>query len=150
MLDAANAWVQGFLSSVGAAVFVPIIMNFDMASEMLEMDDVEVRSIVGADDVLSGSNVSTRRGVAGIFFMLDCLIPFEEALEVSAARGEALLDAWAECAEVAQRSAEETANLVPKVGRARPAAERSLGTPDAGAVSMALCIKAVLPQGQTR
>jgi len=45
------------------------IMNFDMASEMLEMDDVEVRSIVGADDVLSGSNVSTRRGVAGIFFM---------------------------------------------------------------------------------
>jgi len=82
--------------------------------------------------------------------MLDCLIPFEEALEVSAARGEALLDAWAECAEVAQRSAEETANLVPKVGRARPAAERSLGTPDAGAVSMALCIKAVLPQGQTR
>jgi len=26
MLDAANAWVQGFLSSVGAAVFVPIIM----------------------------------------------------------------------------------------------------------------------------
>jgi len=51
-----------------------------------------------------------------------------------------------ECAEVAQRSAEETANLVPKVGRARPAAERSLGTPDAGAISMALCIKAVLPK----
>ena len=35
--------------------------------------------------------------------------------------------------------------MVPKVGRARPAAERSLGTPDAGAISMALCIRTVLP-----
>jgi len=45
------------------------IMNFDMAAEMLEMDDIEVKSIVGADDTLSSSNVSARRGVAGIFFM---------------------------------------------------------------------------------
>jgi dihydroxyacetone kinase len=81
--------------------------------------------------------------------MLDCLIPFAETLEASAAKGETPLDAWAEGAAVAQRSAEKTADLVPKVGRARPAAKRSLGTPDAGAVSMALCIKAVLPTSQT-
>ena len=29
------------------------IMNFDMAAELLEMDDIETRSIVGADDVNS-------------------------------------------------------------------------------------------------
>ena len=45
------------------------IMNFDMAAEMLEMDDIETRSIVGADDVLSNEDVSVRRGVAGIYFM---------------------------------------------------------------------------------
>ena len=45
------------------------IMNFDMATEMLEMDDIEAKSIVGADDVLSNKNVEARRGVAGIFFM---------------------------------------------------------------------------------
>ena len=45
------------------------IMNFDMASEMLEMDDIECRSLVGADDVLSNKNPEARRGVAGIFFM---------------------------------------------------------------------------------
>ena len=45
------------------------IMNFDMATEMLEMDDIEAKSIVGADDVLSNENVEARRGVAGIFFM---------------------------------------------------------------------------------
>lgn len=48
------------------------IMNFDMAAEMCEMDDIEIRSIVGADDVNSNVNPDTRRGVAGIFFMYKC------------------------------------------------------------------------------
>ena len=45
------------------------IMNFDMAAEMLDMDDIETRSIVGADDVNSNANPEARRGVAGIYFM---------------------------------------------------------------------------------
>lgn len=48
------------------------IMNFDMAAEMCELEDIPTRSIVGADDVLSSANVETRRGVAGIFFMYKC------------------------------------------------------------------------------
>ena len=48
------------------------IMNFDMAAEFLEMDDIKTRSIVGADDLLSSKEVDTRRGVAGIFFMYKC------------------------------------------------------------------------------
>ena len=48
------------------------IMNFDMAAEMCEMDDIETRSIVGADDVNSNASPDTRRGVAGIFFMYKC------------------------------------------------------------------------------
>lgn len=45
------------------------IMNFDMAAEMLDFDDIETRSIVGADDVNSNINPKARRGVAGIYFM---------------------------------------------------------------------------------
>lgn len=45
------------------------VMNFDMATELLEMDDIEAVSLVGADDVLSNANVAARRGVAGIYFM---------------------------------------------------------------------------------
>ena len=45
------------------------IMNFDMAAEMLDMDDIRTASIVGADDVLSNKDAQVRRGVAGIFFM---------------------------------------------------------------------------------
>ena len=48
------------------------IMNFDMAAEMLEMDDIEVKSIVGADDVISNKDPALRRGVAGSFFMYKC------------------------------------------------------------------------------
>uniref|UniRef100_UPI0012F62235 DAK2 domain-containing protein n=1 Tax=Actinoalloteichus spitiensis TaxID=252394 RepID=UPI0012F62235 len=45
--------------------------------------------------------------------------------------------------EAARRAAEATADLVPRMGRARPLAERSVGTPDAGAVSLALIVRAV-------
>ena len=48
------------------------IMNFDMAAEFLEMEDIKTRSIVGADDLLSSKTPDTRRGVAGIFFMYKC------------------------------------------------------------------------------
>lgn len=78
--------------------------------------------------------------------MLDALIPFGESLEASASENASLEDAWRRAAEVAQEAADNTATLIPKVGRARPAAERSLGTPDAGAISMALCARVVLPE----
>ena len=73
--------------------------------------------------------------------MLDALIPFYNAL-VDKAKDLNLLDAWKEAAGVASKAAEDTSNLVPKVGRARPQAERSIGHPDAGAVSMAMCLTA--------
>ena len=79
--------------------------------------------------------------------MLDALIPFCEEMASAASEGEDLLVAWKRASEVAQNAADETAKLLPKVGRARPAAERSLGMPDAGAVSMALCARVVLPEG---
>jgi dihydroxyacetone kinase len=76
--------------------------------------------------------------------LLDALIPFSQALKDEAAQGASLDAAWRSAAEVAHDAAEETAGLRPRVGRARPQAERSLGTPDAGAVSLALCLRAVL------
>lgn len=48
------------------------IMNFDMAAEMCDLEDIKTASIVGADDVNSNADVNARRGVAGIFFMYKC------------------------------------------------------------------------------
>lgn len=47
------------------------IMNFDMAKDMAEMEDIEVRQLAAGDDVLSApkDNAGKRRGVAGIFYV---------------------------------------------------------------------------------
>jgi dihydroxyacetone kinase len=75
--------------------------------------------------------------------MLDALLPFVEELERRVDGGETWQDAWRAAAEVATAAARATADLRPKVGRARPLAERSVGTPDAGATSLAMCARTV-------
>ena len=47
------------------------VMNFDMACEMLEMEDIKVQSIVVADDVASASyeEKEKRRGVTGMLYV---------------------------------------------------------------------------------
>jgi dihydroxyacetone kinase len=76
--------------------------------------------------------------------LLDVLIPFAATLQREAGAGAGLRSAWATAHAVAEQAARATAALVPRVGRARPLAARSVGTADPGAVSMALCIGAVL------
>ncbi|POT55696.1 D-erythrulose kinase [Citrobacter amalonaticus] len=75
--------------------------------------------------------------------LVDVLLPFSLALSAAADEGLSLTDAWQKAERVARQSAKDTAQLLPKIGRARPLAERSLGTPDAGAVSLAMIISAV-------
>jgi len=75
--------------------------------------------------------------------LVDVLVPFRDALTAGVDGGRALADAWDAAATTAQQAAEDTANLLPLMGRARPHAEKSLGTPDAGAVSMALIVRAI-------
>jgi dihydroxyacetone kinase len=75
--------------------------------------------------------------------MLDALLPFVEELERRVEGGERWQDAWRSAAGVATEAARKTADLRPKVGRARPLAERSIGTPDAGATSLAMCAETV-------
>ncbi|MEU3274497.1 dihydroxyacetone kinase family protein [Saccharomonospora sp. NPDC006951] len=75
--------------------------------------------------------------------MVDVLAPFAETLAEGAGEQGGLAEAWEPAARRASASAEATAGLVPRIGRARPLAEKSVGTPDAGAVSLALIAGAV-------
>lgn len=47
------------------------VMNFDLASELAEVEDIEVRTIVGADDIASApiGQEELRRGIAGIVLL---------------------------------------------------------------------------------
>ncbi|WP_285318902.1 dihydroxyacetone kinase family protein [Pseudarthrobacter sp. lyk4-40-TYG-27] len=75
--------------------------------------------------------------------LVDVLVPFRDALTAGVDSGKPLSGAWDAAATAAQQAAEDTANLLPLMGRARQHAEKSLGTPDAGAVSMALIVRAI-------
>ncbi|MFQ0815843.1 dihydroxyacetone kinase [Brucella anthropi] len=75
--------------------------------------------------------------------LVDAFVPFVETLEGAFASGKPLADAWNEAAEAAKAAAEATAPLVPKLGRARPLAEKSIGHPDAGAISLALVAETI-------
>jgi dihydroxyacetone kinase len=75
--------------------------------------------------------------------MLDALFPFVDTLVGQVEAGSSLSDAWRSAADACRSAAEATASLVPKIGRARPLAERSVGTPDPGAVSLGLIVTAI-------
>jgi dihydroxyacetone kinase len=75
--------------------------------------------------------------------MLDALFPFVDTLVGQVDSGAPLSDAWRSAAGACRTAAEATAPLTPKIGRARPLADRSVGTPDPGAVSLGLIVTAI-------
>jgi D-erythrulose 4-kinase len=108
-------------------------------------DDALLDAAVVAAGVRAAKDEIARFGKAelGDKTMLDTLIPFSDALSQAVDSGDDLETAWAAASAIADQAAESTAALVPKIGRARPHIDKSVGTPDPGAVSMALIIRAV-------
>ncbi|MDP9884942.1 dihydroxyacetone kinase [Sinomonas atrocyanea] len=75
--------------------------------------------------------------------MVDALVPFADTLAERVEAGESLAEAWQRAASAAAQAAEATADLMPGMGRARSHGAKSLGTPDPGAVSLALIVERV-------
>jgi len=94
------------------------IFNFDMAAEMAAMEsDVRTATVVVADDsagAVAGEGVTTRRGVAGIFFVYKC-----------AGAAAARMDDLAAVRRIAQKAADSVRTLgvalspciVPRIGK---------------------------------
>ncbi len=98
-----------------------------------------------AGAVRAGMEAMQRLGQAkvGDKTMLDAFVPFVDVLSKAVTSGEGLSASWSRGTEAADAAAVATAGLRPRIGRARPLAERSVGTADAGAVSFVLCARAV-------
>ncbi|QAY60121.1 dihydroxyacetone kinase family protein [Microbacterium protaetiae] len=75
--------------------------------------------------------------------LVDALVPFAQTLVERVDAGVDLVTAWKDAAAAATTAARATADLLPQMGRARPHSQKSLGTPDPGAVSLALAVTAV-------
>ena len=79
------------------------------------------------------------RAQVGDKTLVDAFEPFVTLLATEIGKGTTLKTAWQNAAQTATVAAEATAQLAPKLGRARSHTQRSLGHPDAGAVSLAIC-----------
>lgn len=77
--------------------------------------------------------------------MVDALLPFTETFARLVSEGGNPSPAWTEAAHAATAAAEATASLRPLKGRARPLAEKSLGTADPGATSLAMIFTVMGP-----
>ncbi len=108
-------------------------------------DEMVPDAMVVAEAVASALDGITELGRAqlGDKTMVDVLHPFSTALARAASRALSIVDAWSEATDIAGEAAQATRHLSPRIGRARPHADKSIGNPDPGAVSMALIINAV-------
>ncbi len=75
--------------------------------------------------------------------LVDALVPFASTLSQGIDDGAGLVDAWRAAAAAATSAAEASAALLPRMGRARTHGQNSVGTPDPGAISLALIATAV-------
>lgn len=93
------------------------------------------RAVLAAVTRLGGAQVGDKT-------MIDALDPFVIEFSAAAGRGDSVPAAFDAAAAVAARAADASADLSARRGRAAWLADRSVGTPDPGAVSFAGCMAA--------
>ena len=140
MVAAGNAFGDraGGTSGILWGIFISAIGN-----ALGNTEKVDAEKLYGALELATETLVNKSKAKLGDKTMLDTLLPFIDSLDEELGSGKNMAEAWKHASEIAQKCADATAALSPKIGRARPLAERSVGTPDPGAVSMALIIKVV-------
>ncbi len=92
VIDAATAVHGGAGVLMMYGNYAGDVMNFDMAAEMLEMEDIEARTVLTTDDIASAPKeaAGTRRGVAGNVFIFkaagaaaDMMLPLDEVERIA-------------------------------------------------------------------
>lgn len=137
---AADAWSDRAGGTSGALWGVALRA---IAEELSDMDAVTVAAVANGVAAARAAIMAFGKAEVGDKTMVDALVPFSAVLSEQIAKGQTLADAWTSAASTATAAAASTADLLPRIGRARPHAEKSLGTPDAGAHSLALIVTAI-------
>ena len=131
LLDSAAGAVMGI--NGGSAVplwytYLDGLAQAAPASGPVSTDDLKAMFASGLTNLAALSKAKV-----GDKTMMDALIPATEALRCTDGSIQELFSA---AAAAADKGADDTKNYVSKFGRARSYGEQTLGTPDAGAVSM--------------
>ena len=135
LADAGENWAENAGGTSGALWGVCLT---SAGASLAEEDDVAAPA-ASARAAAAGLAAIQRLGKAevGDKTLVDAFAPAIAALFDGANAGDSLEQTWARAAVAAETAAVNTAQLRPRLGRARPLAEKSIGHPDAGGVSFA-------------
>ncbi|MCP2030217.1 dihydroxyacetone kinase phosphoprotein-dependent L subunit [Okibacterium sp. HSC-33S16] len=82
--------------------------------------------------------------------LLDALAPLTDAIEAELIAGTTTSEIVSAAAEAARAAAEATTPMIARRGRASYTGERSIGSPDAGAVAVAVILEAIASNWDSR
>ncbi|NDH15438.1 MAG: DAK2 domain-containing protein, partial [Actinobacteria bacterium] len=88
------------------------------------------------------SVINLGKATVGDKTIVDALVPFTDAFATAVESSGDVSQAWQTAAAASEEAAAATEALVPRMGRARVLGERSVGSPDPGAVSFAMAAQA--------
>jgi dihydroxyacetone kinase len=142
LMRAADAWADRAGGASGALWSVALHALAEALSDTSRPTKQDVAQGVSA---AARAVQSAGKAQLGDKTIVDALQPFASAFEAAVNSGAATADAWNQAVEAAVHGAAGTASMVARVGRARPHAEKSLGTQDPGATSFVIVMRAILP-----
>ena len=119
------------------------LMLRTMGAAIGDADAPNAQGVAHAVDQARHAVIDVGKAEIGDKTMVDALTPFADTLLAGVNAGAGLANAWARASAAAAVAAQATAQLLPKIGRARPHAEQAVGTPDPGAVSLAGIVDAI-------
>jgi dihydroxyacetone kinase len=137
---AGDAWADTAGGTSGA-IWGLILRGFGTA--IGDAARIDVQAVAAAMQAALADVTQLGRARVGDKTLVDALVPFVDTLAAEAASGQDLAKAWRVAAARATEAADKTRDLSPRLGRARPLAARSIGHPDAGAVSLALVARTI-------
>lgn len=138
--SAADAW-SDFAGGTSGVIWGVILSS--VASEINNETEISKEQLAAGFKKALQNVKNFGKAQVGDKTLIDTLEPFAFAFDEAVASGKSFEDSWSLAAEVAMNAALATKDLLPKIGRARPHAHKSVGTPDPGALSMAMIIGAI-------
>ncbi|MCP9802063.1 dihydroxyacetone kinase family protein [Cyanobium sp. T1G-Tous] len=137
LMEAGEAWSDHGGGTSGALWGGALLAA---GNSLARSSEIGAKEIAAAFDSALQAVVALGQAAPGDKTMVDALQPYclklRSELEAGVALDQALQNAAANCLLAAQATAE----MLPKLGRARPHGSRSLGHPDPGAMSLAYCL----------
>lgn len=137
LMEAGEAWSDHGGGTSGALWGGALLAAGNSIAQASELGATE---IAAAFDAALQAVVGLGKAAPGDKTMVDALQPYCQKLHSELQAGVPIDQALHIAAETCLLAAKATAEMLPKLGRARPHGSRSLGHPDPGAMSLAYCL----------